>query len=108
MVQGALDYGTPPHLRGPTVPKQDSATPPHFSERQSLDFLLPLSVRPLHRAEFMEQSLAGEPGCQQVLVLGNEVLDDLLLQPSNLEKQQQALSFHTAHGLSSQASQVCG
>lgn len=47
----------------------------------------------------MEQPLAGEPGCQQVLVLGNEVLNGLLLQPSSLEKHQQALSFHTANGL---------
>jgi hypothetical protein len=47
----------------------------------------------------MEQPLAGEPGGQQVLVLGDEVLDDLLLQSPSLEKQQQTLSCHTAHGL---------
>lgn len=47
----------------------------------------------------MEQLLAGEPGRQQVLVLGDEVLDDLLLQPPSLEKHQQVLCFHTAHGL---------
>ena len=86
-----------------TALQEDTTAPSHFSERESPEFVLPLSVRPLHRAEFMEEPLAGESGCQQVLVLGDEVLNDLLLQPSSLEKHQQALSFHTANGLYSQA-----
>jgi hypothetical protein len=36
----------------------------------------------------MEQLLAGESGCQQILVLGDEIINDLLLQPSSLEKNQ--------------------
>lgn len=52
---------------------------PDLSERLSLEYLLPLAVRPLHGTELLEQPLVGEPGRQQVLVLGDEVLNDLLL-----------------------------
>lgn len=55
----------------------------------------------------MEEPLASQPGRQQVLVLGDEVLNDLLLQASSLEKHQQAFSFHTANGLYSQAYGDC-
>lgn len=41
----------------------------------------------------MEQLLAGEPRCQQVLVLGDEVIDDVLLQTPGLWKNQGQLLF---------------
>lgn len=39
----------------------------------------------------MEQLLAGEPGCQQILVLGDKVINDLFLHTSGLEKNQETV-----------------
>lgn len=68
-------------------------------QRQSLASLLPLSVRPLHGAELMEELLAGEPGCQQILVLGDEVVDDLFLHTSGLQKNQETVDFYNLFAL---------
>lgn len=66
---------------------------------QSLQSLLPLSVRPFHGAEFMEQLLAGEPGCQQILVLGDKVINDLFLHTSGLEKNQETVDSDSVFSL---------
>lgn len=56
-------------------------------------------MRPLHRAELLEQLLAGEPGCQQILVLGDEVVNDLFLQTSCLQKNQGRVDFYSVFSL---------
>lgn len=47
----------------------------------------------------MEELLAGEPGCQQILVLGDEVVDDLFLHTSGLQKNQETVDFYTPFAL---------
>lgn len=71
----------------------------HDEQGQGLQSLLPLSVRSFHRAEFMEQLLAGEPGCQQILVLGDKVINDLPLRTSGLEKNQETVDSYSVFSL---------
>lgn len=48
--------------------------------------LLPLTVRLLHRTQLLEQPLAGEPGHHEELILGKEVINELLLHFSCLAR----------------------
>lgn len=56
-------------------------------------------MRPFHGAKFMEQLLAGEPGCQQILVLGDKVINDLSLHTSGLEKNQETVDSYSVFSL---------
>lgn len=78
--------------------KCDTALCCNDKQRQSLESLLPLPVRPLHGAELMEQLLAGEPGCHQILILGDEVINDLFLHTTGLEKNQELICIPFSHG----------
>lgn len=52
--------------------------------------LLPLTVRLLHRTQLLEQPLAGEPGHHEELILGKEVINELLLHFSCLARTKRA------------------
>lgn len=52
--------------------------------------LLPLTVRLLHRTQLLEQPLAGESGHHQELILGKEVINELLLHFSCLARTKKA------------------
>lgn len=52
--------------------------------------LLPLTVRLLHRTQLLEQPLAGEPGHHEELILGQEVINELLLHFSCLARTKKA------------------
>lgn len=47
----------------------------------------------------MEHLLAGEPGCQQILVLGDKVVNDLFLHTSGLEKNQETVDSYSVFSL---------
>lgn len=52
--------------------------------------LLSLTVRLLHGTQLLEQPLVGESGCHEELILGKEVVNELLLHISCLARTKKA------------------